>query len=115
MPNNPPLPVLETRFTTKQLVSVLEQSIILSCACPAQVCRAINAQRSRFDYQLRCLDSKDTDAAVHRRIADATRATHAELETCLHDILVLEGWDMQTLVMPAELTKRLAQEIELTG
>lgn len=103
---------LPMQYSAEQITSILEQSIIYSCACPAQVCSAIRQQRDLFNYQLRCLDSTATDTAVHRRIAEAVLVAHAELERCLHDILVLEGWDMNTLQMPDNLVKTLAREID---
>lgn len=104
--------VLDKKFSDVQIIRILEQAAIYACACPAQVCKAINQQRGLFNYQARCINSSDTDLAVHRRIAEATRRTHAELETCLQDVLDMEGWDMATLTMPTGLAKRLADSID---
>lgn len=107
----PPI-VLHKKFSEVQIIRILEQAAIYACACPAQVCKAINQQRSLFNYQARCIDNSATDLAVHQRIAESTQRTHAELEACLQDVLDLEGWDMTTLTMPKGLAKRLADSID---
>jgi hypothetical protein len=102
---------LEKRFTDSQLQTILEQAAIYACACPAQVCKSINQHRALFKYQANCYNETDTDRAVHARIADTVRQSHAEMEHCLVDILRLEGWDMATLKMPTDLAKRLTDEV----
>lgn len=37
---------------------------------------------------------------MHARIMQSLLAAHAELETCLGEVLALEGWDPATLAMP---------------
>jgi leucyl aminopeptidase (aminopeptidase T) len=103
---------LEKQFSDEQLTRVLQQAAIYMCACPAQVCKAINQQRQLFAYQADCINGTDTDYVVHRRIAETVRKTHAELEICLRDVLQLEGWDMVTLEMPLALQKRMLDSIE---
>ncbi len=105
------IPVLQKQFADHQLQRILEQAAIYACACPAQVCKAIFQQRSLFIYQAKCLNNTATDVAVHQAIVDAVHRTHAELEECLKQVLELEGWDLETLSMPATLMKRLADSI----
>jgi hypothetical protein len=102
---------LEKHFTDLQLQTILEQAAIYSCACPAQVCQSIIQQRTLFNYQATCYNGTDTDRAVHSRIADSVRQTHAEMERCLEDILRLEGWDMDSLKMPTNMAKRLTDDV----
>lgn len=105
---------MKLRFTNQEITSILEQAIIYTCACPAQVCKAINEQRALYRYQENCLDLTDTDKAVHQLISDTVTATHAQLEYCLEQILLLEGWDMETYQMPKSMQKKLLSEIENT-
>ncbi len=102
---------MEIRFSNEVITKILEQSMIYQCACPAQVCRAINELRGLFAYQAGCLNLSDTDTAVHQRIVEAVKVSHAEMERCLDDILRLEGWDMNTYQMPEALTNRMLQQL----
>jgi len=101
---------LEQRFSYSQLKHILEQSVVYSCACPAQVCKALLQERELFTYQANCLNQTFTDRAVHQRIAEAVQLAHHAMEDCLVDVLQLEGWDMQTLTMPEALQKRILSE-----
>lgn len=101
---------LEQQFSDYQIKYILEQSIVYSCACPAQVCKAILQERELFAYQAKCLNLTTTDAAVHRTIAESVQAVHRVMEHCLVEVLKLEGWDMETLVMPEALQKRMIDE-----
>ncbi|GAB1234379.1 hypothetical protein [Ferrigenium sp. UT5] len=96
---------MNTQFSDAQLSHILDQSLIYQCACPAQVAKHIIGLRDLFAYQQACLNQTDTDVAVHQRIASDAERAHAVLEACLHEILLLEKWDMQTLTMPASLQK----------
>jgi hypothetical protein len=98
---------LKTQFSDTQLSHILDQSLIYQCACPAQVAKHIIGLRDLFAYQESCLNQTDTDAFVHQRIAADAQRAHAALEECLHAVLVLEKWDLQTLTMPASLQKAL--------
>jgi hypothetical protein len=51
-------------------------------------------------------------ADVHRRISHATRIAHAEMEQCLDDVMVMEGWDLQTLTMPLSLRELRQKTID---
>jgi hypothetical protein len=47
---------------------------------------------------------------VHHRIAQATIEAHRIMETCMQDILRIEGWDQETLKMPDNLREMLHRE-----
>lgn len=101
---------MNTRYPNEVITHIIEQSIIYSCACPAQICAVINKNRALFNYQQRCLNLTDTDKAVHQTIAKTTENIHILLEKCLEDILHLEGWDMETYQMPESMQKKLMSE-----
>ena len=101
---------MKKMFSNDQLTHIRTQALIYQCACPAQVCVAIDTIRNLYEHQLGCLDATDTDKAVHTRIKESAELTHANLEQCLTDVLKLEGWEMETLEMPAFLQKRLLDE-----
>lgn len=103
---------MKLRFSDQVIIHILEQSIIYHCACPAQICKAINGQRALYNYQKNCLNSTDTDKTVHQLIADTVESTHAQLEQCLEQILLLEGWDMTTYQMPELMQKKLLCDFE---
>jgi hypothetical protein len=103
---------MKLQFSNDVITHILEQSIIYTCACPAQICKAINEQRALFAYQQKCLNLTDTDKSVHETIAKAVETVHAELESCLEAVLQLEGWDMATYQMPDNLQKKLLCELE---
>ena len=96
---------MQSKFSDAQLSHIIDQSLIYQCACPAQVAKHIIGLRDLHDYQNNCLNQTDTDKAVHQRIAADAQRAHRALEECLHEILRLEEWDMQTLTMPASLQK----------
>jgi len=96
---------MKTQFSDTQLSQILDQSLIYQCACPAQVAKHIIGLRDLYAYQQGCLNQSDTDVAVHQRIAADAQRAHTVLEECLHEVLVLEQWDMQTLKMPVTLQK----------
>lgn len=99
--------MLEAKFSAAELIKILEQAAIYDCACPAQICKQIGSLRSLYSYQEHCLELTETDKQVHRNIAVAVRSAHATMESCLEDVLALEGWNRTTLEMPANLQKRL--------
>ncbi len=101
-------------YSDAQLQRILEQSLVYTCACPAQVAKQINQLRGLFAYQAQCLNLTDTDHAVHANIAAATVQAHTTMENCLTDILKLEGWDIATMTMPDDLVKRITGEISGT-
>lgn len=101
---------MKVRFSGQQLAHIIDQALIYQCACPAQVCQALIGLHDLYEYQRECLESTDTDRAVHQRIAEAARECHQSMEACLLEILRLEEWDMATLTMPDSLRKRTAKE-----
>jgi hypothetical protein len=103
---------LATRYTNDQLEQILEEAMIYLCACPAQVSEQLLLLRKLFDYQNSCISKGSLLAEVHRRIADATRVAHAEMEQCLNDVLKMEGWDPQTLIMPDGLRELRQKSID---
>lgn len=105
---------LQTQFSSAQLERINAQVMIYMCACPAQVSTEIANLRRLFDYQAECVarDAGDIQAKVHERIAEATAQAHGIMEECLRDILLLEGWDPQSLEMPPGMRAMLEQAID---
>ncbi len=101
---------MQQTYTTEQLTYIRDQALIYQCACPAQVCVAIDTILKMHALQMQCLNATDTDRSVHERISATAEKCLAELELCLTEILQLEGWNMQTLKMPEYLKKRLLDE-----
>lgn len=105
---------LETKFSLNELEAINRQALIYMCCCPAQVSSQIVELRRLFDYQNQCLSSQDSSelqADVHRRIGVACQQAHAVMEQCLDDILTMEGWDRQTLEMPAGIRQQIEKTI----
>ncbi|GAB5500380.1 MAG: hypothetical protein PsegKO_26910 [Pseudohongiellaceae bacterium] len=94
---------LQQQFSRQQLLRILDQSLVYECACPAQVCRQMLALAELFQYQKNCADRDDTDTRVHQVIAEATRESYAAMESCLGEVLDMEGWDRDTLTLPGGL------------
>ena len=94
------LPVV---FESSQLAHIIEQAMICMCACPAQVAQEILSLRELYQYQLDCTTLRKEDLGVHERIMQSLLVVHAEMEKCLDDVLVAEGWDKETLAMPEGL------------
>ena len=95
---------LPTRFSNAQLLKIIDEAMIYMCACPAQVAKQVRELRELYAYQHNCISRASPGLeGVHERIAEATRAAHAEMERCLDEVLDLEGWDRTTLAMPAGL------------
>ncbi len=105
---------LETQFSNSQLKRINLQAMLYMCSCPSQVGAQIDSLRKLFDYQANCSErsQNDVQTQVHQRIADATKKAHLIMEECLSEILDLEGWDRETLEMPAGLRAILEQEID---
>ena len=102
---------MKTRFTAAQISRIIDQALVYQCACPAQVGTTILELRDLFDYQEKCQAEPGVDRAVHAAIARATEEAHARFEACLDEILTLEGWDREALVMPEGLKKRPAKSL----
>ena len=102
---------MKTQFSAVQISKIIDQALVYQCACPAQVATTILELRDLFDYQQRCRESSETDRRVHEAILRATADTHAIMEKCLDQVLAIEGWDRETLSMPAQLQKRPTKSI----
>ncbi len=96
---------MKTKFSDQQLSHIIDQSLIYQCACPAQVAKHLIGMRDLYEYQQSCINQTATDKAVHERIAADAQRAHAALEECLHAVLLLEQWGMDTLLMPKSLQK----------
>lgn len=94
---------LDRQFSDEQLRRILEEALIYTCACPAQVAEQLLKLRNLYAYQRDCVTQGTQLAPTHQRIMVSTRLAHAELEVCMRDVLTLEGWDMDSLTMPAGL------------
>lgn len=103
---------MKLQFSPEVIGSILEQSMIYQCACPAQVCKSINEQRALYEYQQNCINTTDTDRAVHQCIGDAVIKSHAILEACLESVLNLEGWNTTTYEMPEILKRKMLKQLE---
>ncbi len=93
----------EERFSDQELEQVISEGLIYMCACPAQLAETIRTVRRLYRYQLGCIAGPDNDGRVHRAIAEAAIATHAQLQDCMDEILRIEQWDRATLRMPEHL------------
>ena len=104
---------MEHLYSAEQLEKIINEALIYTCACPAQVAEMVCRLRHLHDYQQNCVarDSSDINAEVHHRISQATAEAHDILEACMQDILRIEGWDLETLKMPANLREMLNREV----
>jgi len=96
---------MKMTWSDEQISKIIDQSLIYQCACPAQLCKEIIGLRLLYQYQSSCINQTGTDKLVHQRISQDVATSHATMEACLHEILVLEGWDLATLKMPDDLNK----------
>ena len=90
-------------FATSQLAHIIEEAMIYQCVCPAQVAQHIFSLRELYRYVCVCSCARIVDFGVHARIMESVQRTHAEMEQCLSDVLIAEGWDIATLSMPEGL------------
>jgi len=102
---------MQPKFPKEQLMRVRDQALMYQCACPAQVSILLAEVMSLFEYQEACLNQTDTDVRVHTAIAHATELAYPIFEQCLTDVLLLEGWNMETLEMPELLKKRMVDSV----
>ncbi len=100
---------LNIKYSDSQLEHIREQGFIYRCACPSQVSAQIVHLQQLFNYQQACMSGSSSmlDMKTHQLIAKAASQAHDILQTCLHDVLVHENWDLETLEMPAELRQLL--------
>lgn len=102
---------MQPKYSKSQLMYIREQALLFQCACPAQVSLLLAETMSLYVYQEECLNQTDTDVRVHTAIAQATELAYPIIEQCLTDVLILEGWNMDTLEMPESLKKRMYESI----
>jgi hypothetical protein len=102
---------MKERFNPSQISRVIDQALVYQCACPAQVCRTIFELRELYEYQMNCANDTANDQLVHNTIAAAAEKAHVLMEECLKQILEIEGWDTQNLVMPEALKKKPAKSL----
>jgi len=98
--------ILPKQFADQELSQIIEEGAIYMCACPAQVAVQLRSLREMHRYQNACEVDPANDPRVHHAIAEATARAHAVLETCMEEVLALEGWDRTTLKMPEGLRRR---------
>ncbi len=106
---------LNIQYTDDQIEKIRREGFIYTCACPSQVSQQIAYLRELFDYQQKCVlvDGKSLlDPKTHEIIAEATRAAHEIMQQCLHDVLIHEKWDLETLDMPPNLRQQLEEIIK---
>ena len=95
---------VQNLFADAELEKIVNEAMLYMCACPAQVAAQISHLRGLLRYQRNCQQTASGSAVrVHQTIVDATLQAHRQLEECLDQVLQLEGWDRQTLEMPAGL------------
>lgn len=97
---------LQKQFRDDELEKIVDEATLYMCACPGQVASELFNLRDLIRYQRKCLENSDTAPVVHRTIAAAALQAHRLMEDCLAQVLELEGWDRETLVMPEGLRQR---------
>ena len=98
---------MRQRYDPEQISRIIDQALVFQCACPAQLATTILELRDLFDYQLKCRDGADElGRRVHDAIAQAAIDAHERIESCLEEVLRMEGWDLATLTMPEGLRKK---------
>lgn len=103
---------MNERFSGSELMKILDEATVYQCACPAQLAQNLLQLRELYKYQKLCRSTRDADYGVHERIMVSVERAHDELESCLFDVLELEGWDLEDLVMPPGLRERRMQALE---
>ena len=98
---------MKQQFDAEQISRIIDQALVIQCACPAQLATTLLELRDLFDYQLKCREGADAlGERVHAAIARATEEAHERIEQCLAEVLRMEGWDLATLTMPEELRRK---------
>jgi len=103
---------LDYQFSDEQLEKIKDQGLIYACVCPSQVSEQILSLRLLLKYQAQCqkeVDERTIDS--HNLIVDASVKAHEIMEKCLHDILISEGWDLQTFEMPKDIRDLIAEKL----
>ena len=105
---------LNIQYTNVQLEKIRDQGFVYMCACPSQVSEQIAYLRRLFSYQKNCMTNASEsvfDMKTHEMIAEATYKAHEIMQQCLHDVLIHEKWDLETLEMPPNLRQHLEKTL----
>jgi hypothetical protein len=103
--------MLQKRFSDQQLGQIIEEAAVYMCACPAQVAVQLRSLRELYRYQTNCERDPENDSVVHQAISAATLDAHVVMEECMDQVLTLEGWDRETLKMPAGLRRKQIESL----
>jgi len=103
---------LDYQYSDEQLEKIKNQGLVYTCVCPSQVSEQILSLRLLLKYQAQCQQEVDEITIdTHDLIVDASVKAHEIMEKCLHDILISEGWDLQTLQMPENLRELIVKKL----
>ena len=103
---------LDYQYSDEQLEKIKNQGLIYACVCPSQVSEQILNLRLLLKYQAQCqkeVDERTID--THNLIVEASVKAHEIMEKCLHDILIREGWDLETLQMPEYIRDLIVEKL----
>ena len=103
---------LDCQYSDEQLEKIKNQGLIYACVCPRQVSEQILSLRLLLKYQAQCqkeVDERTID--THNLIVEASVKAHEIMEKCLHDILIREGWDLETLQMPEYIRDLIVEKL----
>jgi DNA transposition AAA+ family ATPase len=104
---------LHLQYTHDQIEKIRKEGFIYQCSCPSQVAQQVMTLRELYNYEAECLkDETDPTQKTHELIAEAAQKAHDVMQQCLHDILILEQWDLETLAMPENLRQRLEKMMD---
>ena len=62
---------MKKQYAPEQLERIRDQTAVYQCACPAQVCKAIEQIRYLNNYQKECMSKTDSQQEVHEAISAA--------------------------------------------
>ena len=104
---------LDMKYSDEQLEKIAQEGFIYTCACPSKVSEHVANLRQLFEYQAHCIsdDNTPSEAKTHHIIVQATQKAHEIMQQCLHDLLIHEEWDLETLTMPDNLRTKLDSSI----
>lgn len=104
---------LNIKYTDEQIEKISQEGFIYTCACPSKVSEHVANLRQLFQYQVQCLNKENTssETKTHQIIIEAAQQAHEIMEQCLHNILIHEEWDLETMTMPDNLREKLDSTI----
>ena len=103
---------LDYQYSDEKLEKINNQGLIYTCVCPSQVSEQLLGLRLLLNYQAQCqkeVDERTID--THNLIVEASMKAHEIMEKCLNDILIREGWDLQTFEMPKDIRDLIAEKL----